>query len=526
MPEGTPEHAVAGGLDVTSFATVQAWRTVLAVTRNVVSTHRLLDVLPVFGSDSRVEVLFTIAEENGEPSAFAEAAKDLLHGLDARTIPWSKAVGREFDLALSASYRGDLTRLRAPLLVLPHGAGHNRYLPGSKSVPGLSRDTLLHNGRPIARSIVLSGPEQVARLSASCPEVLDRVTVAGDPCFDRLLASRELLHGYRLQVLQPGQKLVLLSSTWSGRSLLATWTDLAAQLLAALPVDEFRVAITIHPNVWAYHGGWQLGGWLAEARNAGLLVLPPDGSWRAALTAADLVIGDHGSVSLYAAALGKPLLLAAHGASELEPASPAARLGKEVSRLDPKIDLRRQVIAALDSEGYADRVAGMLSAQGDSLSRLRRLCYELMDLAPSQVELFAAPVPCIHTESQPVKAHRVVTEVNGRTVKMERFPAALASDQAGQIIVAWEDEPNLTLRHHAAVLVGHQPGLLERYPGCRMVAVPTENGCLIRTREAETIRVVGGADVAILAAAAYAHDITGAGRIQVGERCVDYIASR
>jgi hypothetical protein len=79
-------------------------------------------------------------------------------------------------------------------------------------------------------------------------------------------------------------------------------------LLGALPSDEYRVALVLHPNVWSWYGEFQIESlWLDRARDAGLLLLPPDNGWKAALISADLVIGDQGSVTLYAAALDKPV---------------------------------------------------------------------------------------------------------------------------------------------------------------------------------------------------------------------------
>lgn len=97
-------------------------------------------------------------------------------------------------------------------------------------------------------------------------------------------------------------------------------------MLAALPYDEFRVAAIVHPNVWSEHGSWQIRDLLAPALDAGLMLVLHIHAWRSALVAADVVVGDHGSVTLYGAALGKPVLLGPTGARP----SPA----RVVSRVD------------------------------------------------------------------------------------------------------------------------------------------------------------------------------------------------
>ncbi|CAD5916514.1 protein of unknown function [Streptomyces sp. KY75] len=136
----------------------------------------------------------------------------------------------------------------------------------------------------------------------------------GDPCYDELLGSADRVASYRRALGVPGRhRLVVLSSTWGPTSLIGQGPGLAARVLAALPYDEFRVAAIVHPNVWSEHGSWQIRDLLAPALDAGLMLVLHIHAWRSALVAADVVVGDHGSVTLYGAALGKPVLLGAYG---------------------------------------------------------------------------------------------------------------------------------------------------------------------------------------------------------------------
>ncbi|MGN5379425.1 hypothetical protein ACQ4WX_25445 [Streptomyces lasalocidi] len=133
----------------------------------------------------------------------------------------------------------------------------------------------------------------------------------------------------------------MISSTWGRTSLLGSHPDLFARVLGELPCDEYRVAAIVHPNVWAAHSTWQLGVLQAAALDAGLLLMPPVHAWRAALVAADVVIGDHGSVTLYGASLGTPVLLAAFGADAV-PGTAIHALGAVAPRLDARGDIRRR----------------------------------------------------------------------------------------------------------------------------------------------------------------------------------------
>src|SRR5215475_14579260 len=75
----------------------------------------------------------------------------------------------------------------------------NRKPETGKPVPvfGLGPDWLLHKGRLIPSTLVLSHSEQRKRLARACPEALPAALIAGDPCFDRILLSRPLRETYR-----------------------------------------------------------------------------------------------------------------------------------------------------------------------------------------------------------------------------------------------------------------------------------------------------------------------------------------
>lgn len=138
------------------------------------------------------------------------------------------------------------------------------------------------------------------RYRRSDPRV--RCVVVGDPVLDRLQASRPRRDEYRDRLGGGDHKLVTISSTWGPTGLFARQPELAAQLLGALPADEYVVASILHPNIWTRHGAWQTRLWLRDALDAGLRLLSPIDSWRAGLLASDLLIGDQGSVTMIGAA--------------------------------------------------------------------------------------------------------------------------------------------------------------------------------------------------------------------------------
>jgi hypothetical protein len=283
--------------------------------------------------------------------------------------------------------------------------------------------------------IGLSHPEQAERLRRSCPEALPRARVVGDPCFDRLLRSLDERDRYRrLLGADAGRKLVVVSSTWSEHSLLGRRPELPLRLVRELPADEYAVAVILHPNIWARHNPRAL---LAEAEQAGLLIIPPQRGWQAALVAADWVIGDHGSVSVYGAALDQVTLLAATGERELDPASPSYAFGRGAPALDPDRPLEPQLTRAAEQHrgggGELSEVAkGSLAERGNSARLLRDLFYSFL---PAEVSVpREEPWPVPYTDPQPVgeaavTAYDVVGEDTPEGVRIRRYP--VGPDHAG-----------------------------------------------------------------------------------------------
>ena len=98
-----------------------------------------------------------------------------------------------------------------------------------------------------------------------------------------------------------------------------------------------------HPSRWAAHCSYQMraryGSWIAR----GVVLVPPEADWQPILTAADFVIGDHGAMTLYASALGVPVLLGSFPADGVHPDCGAAALGRIAQRIVPDVPLPEQL---------------------------------------------------------------------------------------------------------------------------------------------------------------------------------------
>ncbi|WP_328605551.1 hypothetical protein OG943_36980 [Amycolatopsis sp. NBC_00345] len=467
------------------WRTVSTERTLLAVVHNVTAATRLLDVLSLFAGDPRIQTVFTCPGS----SAFTRGTEEFLSARGIPLLPWPEAIRTEFDWALAASYGGDLHELRAPLTVVPHGMGYNKYLAAENQnvVFGLSTPWLMHEGQVVPTHVVLSHEEQLHRLRLACPPAAERAVVAGDPILDRLQANLPLRETYRQAFgVQPGQRLVVLSSTWGPESLFGHDPDLPRRIGSTLDPDAYRIVLALHPNIGQGHFRWQLETWLAESRRAGVLVLPDEKLWQPALVAADVTIGDHGSVTFYSACLGTPILLAAAPEDTVDPASPIAGLLHSAPRLSPDnlADQIEQVITR--GQDYSHITALASSAPGKSAELLRDIGYEVLGFPPPPhpSTTNALPIPQVQIGNPSAQRIRVTgTHVERSAAGSHSYP-----DDAHLVVSVLDSD--LTLLERAHVVVGPATlapeqwiaATLRALPGALWAVCPVQHGWLAGNR--------------------------------------------
>ncbi|MCZ0206988.1 hypothetical protein [Streptomyces achromogenes] len=381
------------------WLTVRDCKRVLVVVHTVTFAQRLEEVFGLLESDLRVQLVFTAA-----PHAFGSGVTRYLHDLGITTVPWEEALRTEFDLVLAAGSRG-VHELRAPVLRVSHGAGHIKLLtdvgslaPGEPRSPGmLSRQHLLHEGRLVPAAIAYAHERDVAELARSCPEALPVAHVVGDPCVDRITAGLPRREEYRRALgIESGERLVVVTSTWGPASTFGRLDALLPQLLGRLPDDGYRIALLVHPNVFAGHGTRQVRGWLAGCRDRGVALVPPEADWQALLIAADWIIGDHGSLTVYGALTRATLLLTPGPRREVSEYSPTALLTAVAPVIAPGYPLAEQLEYAAQSRrpGQYDEVtASLSSAPGEFHRRMRAVVYRLLRLGEPAVAPLVAPPP-------------------------------------------------------------------------------------------------------------------------------------
>jgi hypothetical protein len=392
---GLEWRQVPVGLEAERWITLTGCKKVLVVVHTVITGQRLADIVRLVESDRRIQAVFTAA-----PDVFSNGVTDLLRDLGGVVISWEQATRLTFDLALAAAY-GSVHELHAPLIVLPHGAGYNklavrqesRGVAAVRGVYGLDPQNLVQGGSVVPTAIVLSHQADLAILGRQCPEALPVAVVAGDPCYDQVLASRPLREQYRRALgVSAAQRLVVTTSTWGSRSLFGQAAELIDRMLAELPADQYRAISLLHPNVWFGHGPRQVRAWLNDAVGRGLALVPPTSDWIGALVAADLVVCDQGSPGVYAAAADVPVVLAQFAADDVAPGSASALLAASAPRLRADRPLPEQFGDLILARQDLGLVARRITSQPRRFHRnMRRLMYRLLRLRPPTTVPLAVP---------------------------------------------------------------------------------------------------------------------------------------
>ncbi|GAA3059020.1 hypothetical protein [Actinokineospora globicatena] len=451
-------------------ATWERSHRVCVVIRTRTDLSRMLDVLRALDGDPRLDFYWTI----NEGSRFAGGARERLARLDVQFVEWGQARSMVFDLIIAAHSDGALGELVGPVVTMAHGTGYNRRVlwrtEDADSPAGLSAKELTRGERVVAAAIGLSCESQVDQLSMANPHAVPRAFQMGDPTWDRMVANVDMRESFRRELgIGAHHRLIGISSTWGPDSTLGVDHLVVNRVVAALPHDEYRVVLILHPNVWTHHTGFGVRGLFGDAIEAGLVIVLPTTDWPAPLIAVDAFIGDHGSVSVYAAALGRPFLFAGRGDDELVKGSTTLDFVRAAGRLDAAADLRAQIVDAMRRyarSGVAEVARRAMGSQGRSLRLLQAKFYELMALDPPP----QVPHPRRYSRLRLVRDDHGVTAFHCHptltvrpdctvTVSVERYPAVLAEHRSpahgggAAVLVVDEHESNHQLKESAEVRV-------------------------------------------------------------------------
>lgn len=429
-------------------------RTVLVVVPDLQSIDSALAAIAAIETDHHVQILFTVDQQ----SPVKPRIHERLTELGALVLPWRQATTNQFDLILATHFGDSLKELHGPLLSLAQHDDHQS------------------------------------------PDAVPQIVTAGDLLHEQMLASVKLRSRYRRALgVQPHQQLVQLTSTWGPHSLMDERPDLPVQLLASLPADQYKIALTLHPHIWTTYGKRQLETWLQSAVESGLLLVHPY-DWKTTLIASDILIGDHGSVTNYASALGIPTINT-----------------EEKSFLDVT-----NAVNELHEPGFHKAA---LSETGQAAQRLRAQMYELLGLTEPHhpTALRALETPANTHAKQPTSFRVHTLKAHDADIQLERFPLVSDIDREQGFIVITDQERNLAIMNNAEVVVATKPSshieaesladeLLTINPGAAFTAATSESRLTIRSERPSRIRATAAVtdtskgftpDSVLIAAAVY-----------------------
>ncbi|WP_067452602.1 hypothetical protein [Actinomadura macra] len=345
-----------------------------------------MDVARLAGADPRLRVVFT-----ARPGPAGTAAEALLRDAGALVVPWQDTGRGDFGLVITATaVPGPAPP--APQIVLPAAAEVvRRHMTGQPSPAPQAPP-----GRVPVTIALAHGAEERAPAIGGPP---DTWTVVGDSIHDRLVASLPLRDFYRRAFgIGGGQRLVVaVLPACGGHGACADGPcrcvhrshEVVRRLLDELPSDGYRVLGVPELGSEACMGGPGLAGPL---RN-GLGLMPPDADWRAAVVAADWVIGGSGPIIRYATITGAPVVLTtrlsgSHGSGYAQ----VARVAPCLSVHHPMQAQLREAAEWWRPERGRPVVEGITSAPGRFDRNMRRLMYKLLRLSQPATIPVADPV--------------------------------------------------------------------------------------------------------------------------------------
>lgn len=470
--------------------TLHPQKRVLLVANGELVLLRLAELARHIFADSRVQVVFTIPVPRFSCSTRLE---ELVTKLGLPYISWGDATQAHFDLALSSSALEELPELGCPMLILCHGPGNTKTI-SLTSTSKNHRDWIEGRSRNDPyRELVLVSEEELGLFPDNVPS-----TVVGDPVFDALLHARDRRQAFRDSLGVGTRELIVISSTWHDDSLFGMSPDLPRRLLASLPCDRYCVALILHPAIWITHGEWQVRTWLRDELDAGLRLVPYDEGWQAAILAADRVVGDYGSVSLYANMLGIPTCFYRLRRETLAMRLTIAREAFAAPQATSLGDVLR--FASGDAPKEPDRTLALSRAfanLGHSIDALAQLAYQRMGLAydpDSTTPLEVRPLVARPDDSHSFLACR---DGGGR---IALYPAGVGYSRGGTAaLIATEEEPNYRTCQSANGVVlttaDSARWWKERFTTAEYALIRSEEDCRIVDRSDNTICTVGNLSI-------------------------------
>lgn len=345
-------------------------RDLLVVVHDVAAGKRLQDAIAEVECLADVQVAFT-----RPPDTATNGVDDFLHDTAGLVVPWHSATRRRFDAIVSAR-PASIGPLDGSVLLLP-----NLPEDGTFTDPCGTNDAAAWRqvmARPAPVTVGVPHKRHIEQIRHQVPEAAAHAVVVGDRSFDRMVESTQWRDSYRAHLkVGPDTRLGLVLSSHGPCSLYGRSMGLMTRLAVTMQGAGQRLFCQLHPNVWTSHGRRQVMAWAREATRVGLTFVEPDVNWCIPLAAADYIIGDHGTLTAYAAALGRPVYLA-HSLEKPRPGSTTEMLAEITPVLDPARSLPAQ-LGPKPADG-AELARRITSVPGQSAGLIRSALLRLLDL--------------------------------------------------------------------------------------------------------------------------------------------------
>ena len=374
----------AAGLEILRFTCAhlpqprRSRRILLDCSGSAVAATYLEDLRQVFADDPRLEFYKFV-----RPETSASDRERCLAVLNCPEMPYRKTKYYPWDLIVMADHP-DLHKeieYRAchGVLRIPHGVGGKEvdghdYLYGPRLYG--------KNGRLRYSRIFESSESRRARFVAANPDLRGVISLVGDLRIDKLVQASTRVLSRGGEKVRPS---VIIASSWSENNLFENGgRELLAE--AAGLMDQYFFVLRPHPHMLksTATGDWKA--FFREQQKLGFSFSPPADDLGWLLAAATVIICDDlSSLVLYAAALGKRIIIVPSGSSQIPADSFPARLTRIVPNLTRPGQLRELLAAAMQSDPVAELAslsAEINSRPGESSRLVRSEFYRLLNFTP------------------------------------------------------------------------------------------------------------------------------------------------
>lgn len=304
-----------------------------------------------------------------------------------RVVSFARSLLEHYDLLIDAFPHAASWYPRSlPKLHVPHGISSGKYDAGGDFAYGPSR-MRGRDGRLLYDAIACCSRLEQEQAVTAWTALAGRVVVTGDARFDALCAAAAA----RPPRAANAKPVVMVLSTWGKASLLSTHGPRLFDAVETL-LGRYRVVVSIHDLHWR-HGTERWGAaWHDKARLIPELCargfeISDNARWETYLAAADVVVSDHTSLCLYAAALGRPVVMAGLPPETVLPTYPIARLAALTSVFDDAASLPAIVDAACNAGPPAAAAAfgeRLFDGRGEAVARQLALAESLIAARRSQ----------------------------------------------------------------------------------------------------------------------------------------------